>query len=181
MAASVACAPELDWSVREPPGGDGVSELTRAFALSLADAARGDEPRLPDGAFVDELVLDFCTRHPHLKAELFRFVDVLPALSPADVASHLLEYLGGAREELPAPLRFSVDLTSPEGALGRVVARAARANVLRMARRFIAGSTTEELVRAVASLRGRRLAATLDALGEAVLTEREADAYRDLY
>jgi RHH-type proline utilization regulon transcriptional repressor/proline dehydrogenase/delta 1-pyrroline-5-carboxylate dehydrogenase len=50
-----------------------------------------------------------------------------------------------------------------------------------MARRFIAGSTSEEVIATIRALRGRRLAVTLDALGEAVLTDEEADRYRDQY
>ncbi len=136
---------------------------------------------MPDAAFFDELLLDFCMRHPHLKAELFRFIDVLPVLPPSDVTAHLLEYLGGARDDLPAPIRFSIDVASPSGNVGKIVARAARRNVLRMARRFIAGTNARELIGAIGALRGRRLAVTLDALGEAVLTGREADLYRDQY
>ncbi|HVU01398.1 MAG TPA: proline dehydrogenase family protein [Polyangiaceae bacterium] len=161
-----------------------LEESTVAFSRALVEHAREtDAPfrGVPDGQFFDKLVLDFCMRHPHLKAELFRFIDVLPVLSPPEVASHLREYLGGARDDLPAPLRWSLDLASNDGVVERIVARAARQNVLRMARRFIAGSNAEELVAAVRGMRERHLAATLDALGEAVLTEREADAYRDQY
>lgn len=147
---------------------------------ALLEHAKTDEPWVPDAAWWDERLLDFCTRHPHLKAELFRFIDVLPALAPADVSSHLLEYLGSARADLPAPIRWSVDL-SPGSPLGKIASRAARRNVTRMAKRFIAGSTAGELVGAIRAMRRRRLGVTLDALGEAVLTDREADAYRDQY
>lgn len=156
-------------------------QATGEIARALIERARGTDPWVPDAAFFDELLLDFCMRHPHLKAELFRFIDVLPVLPPSDVTAHLLEYLGGARDDLPAPIRFSVDVASPSGNVGKIVARAARRNVMRMARRFIAGTNAGELIGAIGTLRGRRLAVTLDALGEAVLTGREADLYRDQY
>lgn len=136
---------------------------------------------MPSAAVWDEAVLDFCMRHPHLRAELFRFIDVLPALPPKDVAGHLVEYLGRARADLPPPLRWTFDLTSSDGRLGKIVARAARNNVSRMARRFIAGSRAPEVLDTMRALRQRRMATTLDALGEAVLSDREADAYRDTY
>jgi RHH-type proline utilization regulon transcriptional repressor/proline dehydrogenase/delta 1-pyrroline-5-carboxylate dehydrogenase len=158
-----------------------VEAATGEIARALIDRARGTDPWVPDAAFFDELLLDFCMRHPHLKAELFRFIDVLPVLPPSDVTAHLLEYLGGARDDLPAPIRFSVDVASKAGNVGKIVARAARRNVLRMARRFIAGTNAGELIGAIGALRGRRLAVTLDALGEAVLTGHEADLYRDQY
>jgi RHH-type proline utilization regulon transcriptional repressor/proline dehydrogenase/delta 1-pyrroline-5-carboxylate dehydrogenase len=74
-----------------------------------------------------------------------------------------------------------MELTSSGGTLGRIVSRAARRNVLRMARKFIAGATVGEVVAAIRGMRRRRLGVTLDALGEAVLTDREADAYTEQY
>src|SRR5260221_397731 len=152
-----------------------VEETTQTLARALLEHARTDDPWVPDAAWWDERLLDFCMDHPHLKAELFRFIDVLPALPPGDVSGHLIEYLRGARADLPAPLRFSVDLTQG-GTIGKIVSRAARRNVLRMARRFIAGSSVGEVVAAIRGMRRRRLGITLDALGEAVLNDREAEA-----
>ena len=157
-----------------------VEEATLELGRALLEHAKTDDPWVPDAAWWDERLLDFCMRHPHLKAELFRFIDVLPSLAPSDVSAHLLEYLGNARSDLPAPIRWSVDV-APGSKLGKIASRAARRNVTRMARRFIAGTTVGELVGAIRAMRRRRLGVTLDALGEAVLTDREADAYRDQY
>lgn len=158
-----------------------VERRTQELGLSLLEYARSGEPWMPSVAVWDEAVLDFCMRHPPLRAELFRFIDVLPALPAEDVTGHLVEYLGRARADLPPPLRWTFDLTSPDGRFGRIVSRAARQNVSRMARRFIAGSRATQVIDTIRALRHRRMATTLDALGEAVLSEREADAYRDTY
>jgi RHH-type proline utilization regulon transcriptional repressor/proline dehydrogenase/delta 1-pyrroline-5-carboxylate dehydrogenase len=160
---------------------DDTEEDTQEYARALLEYAKTDDPWVPDAAFFDDALMDFCMRHPALKAQLFRFIDVLPALSPDEVSGHLLEYLGTARDDLPAPIRWSVDLTAGTSRLGKIASRAARQNVLRMARRFIAGTTVPELVESIRRMRERRLTVTLDALGEAVLTEREADQYRDQY
>jgi RHH-type proline utilization regulon transcriptional repressor/proline dehydrogenase/delta 1-pyrroline-5-carboxylate dehydrogenase len=158
-----------------------IEQSTVELARALLEHAREDEPWIPDAAWLDEQLLEFCMQHPKLKVELFRFIDVLPCLPPGDVSGHLIEYLGGARTDLPAPLRFSVELSAPGGTVGKIVSRAARRNVMRMARRFIAGSSVGEVVAAIRGMRRRRLAVTLDALGEAVLTDREADAYTEQY
>ena len=47
-----------------------------------------------------------------------------------------------------------------------------------MARKFIAGSTPDEAFQTVLKLRNRRLAFTADLLGEAVISEAEADVYQ---
>ena len=50
-----------------------------------------------------------------------------------------------------------------------------------MAKRFIAGTTVDEVYQSVQKLRERGYAFTLDLLGEAVLTEAEADAYQQSF
>ena len=47
-----------------------------------------------------------------------------------------------------------------------------------MARKFIAGATPDEALQTVLALRRRRLAFTADLLGEAVISEAEADLYQ---
>jgi RHH-type proline utilization regulon transcriptional repressor/proline dehydrogenase/delta 1-pyrroline-5-carboxylate dehydrogenase len=50
-----------------------------------------------------------------------------------------------------------------------------------MAERFIAGTRVEEVMQSVSKLRRKGLAFTLDLLGEAVISEPEADAYQQAY
>ena len=47
-----------------------------------------------------------------------------------------------------------------------------------MARKFIAGATPDEARHTVMALPARKLAFTADLLGEAVISEAEADLYR---
>src|SRR5690349_16431613 len=52
--------------------------------------------------WLDERLLTLAMHDPTLKAQLFRFVDVLPALaSPEQVNRHLREYLIGAGRHIP--------------------------------------------------------------------------------
>src|ERR1043165_1526334 len=102
-------------------GPDRVERVSRDLARAILDRTKNPDPWVPDAAFWDDLLLDFCMRHPHLKAELFRFIDVLPSLPQREVAGHLIEYLGSARDELPLPIRWSFDLTADSGQVGRIV------------------------------------------------------------
>src|SRR5262249_48558984 len=61
------------------------------------------------------------------------------------------------------------------------VAGAAFHSATRLARRFISGSTIAEALDAVAALRKRSLAFTVDLLGEATITEVEADRCAEEY
>src|SRR5918993_4648236 len=112
-----------------------------------------------------------------LKVQLSRFVAPLPRLhDPAAIAGHLREYLGEAGDAVPWWLRYGVRLLPAHGPGGRLLARAAKWNAEHLARRFIAGSNVEEAVQSVKRLREKSLAFTVDLLGEATITEAEADA-----
>jgi RHH-type proline utilization regulon transcriptional repressor/proline dehydrogenase/delta 1-pyrroline-5-carboxylate dehydrogenase len=117
-----------------------------------------------------------------VKVQLFRFVDVLPMLrsSPDAIVRHLREYFAEA-EGVPGWLRLALRLLPRRGLLGRLLARAANYSAERLARRFIAGSNVEEALNAIARLRRRSLAFTVDLLGEATITEAEAEASRAEY
>ena len=117
-----------------------------------------------------------------VKAQLFRFIDVLAVLnSPAAINRHLKEYLGTAGPHLPAWQKAAVGLMPIAGPIGALQGKLARVATERMAKRFIAASDLPGAVKAVTSLRERGLAFTIDLLGEAVLSEAEANRYAQRY
>jgi RHH-type proline utilization regulon transcriptional repressor/proline dehydrogenase/delta 1-pyrroline-5-carboxylate dehydrogenase len=132
--------------------------------------------------WLDEQLLRLGLHHPTLQVQLFRFVDTLPTLqSPEEIAEHLLVYLREAGPDLPSWLRALLPLVPHCGAFTRVLAATARWGTYRLARRFIAGAELPEIVSALHELRQRRLTFTLDLLGEATLTEKEADGVQRQY
>lgn len=118
-------------------------------------------------------LLDWAMKDEAFKTQLFRFVDVLPALeSNAAIVRHLREYLGDAARELSPLLAGGLAVS---GAAAGVVGPAVRANIAALARQFIAGADARELCETVRALHARGIAATVDLLGEAVITDAEAD------
>ncbi len=114
--------------------------------------------------WLDEQFMAFAMRDETRKTQLFRLVDTLPALRTSrQIGDHLHEYLG-----LPAWL-------------GTLAGPLTRWNVRRLARGFIAGGDLEETQRVIRKLRRRGLAFTLDVLGEAVVSETEAEQYAQIY
>src|SRR5438874_2281123 len=101
--------------------------------------------------------------------------------SPGSFVRHLREYFAEAAEGVPACLRLGLCVLPSRGLLGRLTARTAYASAKRLARRFIAGSNIDEALRAIAALRRRNLAFTVDLLGEATITESEAEASQREY
>ncbi len=117
-----------------------------------------------------------------IKVQMFRFVDVLPMLRDYEsINRHLHEYFEDVQQHLPWAARLALNITDGNHILGRALAINARSNARRMAERFIAGSNIEEVTQAVLKIRDAGFAFTLDQLGEAVLSDREADAYQQTY
>ncbi len=130
----------------------------------------------------DDKLMSLTMKEEALKVQLFRFIDALPRLkTPETVAEHLREYLEAAGRELPWWARLGTKFLPQRGFWGRALASVARFNATHLARRFIAGSNVAEALATIRTLRERSLAFTIDLLGEATITEAEADAVRDQY
>src|SRR5262249_22763044 len=127
-------------------------------------------------AWWDERLMEWSMGDESIKVQLFRFVDVLPLLhTPDSIARHLREYFGQAEEHLPGWLKLGLKLIPTRGPLGRLFAWVARRSAMRLARKFIAGSDLDEALANVGDMRRRSLAFTVDLLGEATITETEAE------
>jgi RHH-type proline utilization regulon transcriptional repressor/proline dehydrogenase/delta 1-pyrroline-5-carboxylate dehydrogenase len=163
------------------PAGD-LEQRTLAYGREIFARVDRQGPPAFTPAWVDQLLMDWTMSSEPLKVQLFRFVDALPRLhDPAAIASHLREYLGEAGEAVPWWLRYGVRVLPAHGLGGRLLARAAKWNAEHLARRFIAGSNVEEALVSVRRLREKSLGFTVDLLGEATITEPEADAVQKQY
>ena len=169
-------------SVRPAERDAAVEMRTQQLGIQLLQKLSDNKPGIFDRRWWDDRALALTTADEAVKVQAFRFVDVLPTLrSDEAVTRHLQEYFGQVHRRLPTPLRLAVDIPRPEGWTGRLTASAARTAALRMARRFIAGRDPREVLRTVSELRQQGMAFTLDLLGEATTSEREAHAYQQAY
>src|SRR5471032_97996 len=120
-------------------------------------------------------VMEWSMKDPAFKAQLFRFVDVLPSLkSSAEIVRHLQEYLGDKAVELNPAMKAGLAASSFAPGL---VAGPVKANVVSMAAQFVAGETPGDLVKQLRKNTQLGLATTIDLLGETVVSEAEADAF----
>jgi len=156
--------------------------LTHDYGREIFARVDRNGPALFTPGWFDERMMEWTMGNPALKVQLFRFIDCLPLLhSPSEINRHLREYFEEAGPRLPPFVRTGVKWLPENGLLGRVVAAAAHRSAERMARRFIAGSNVPEVLAAVAALRRRSLGFTVDLLGEATITEVEADQCQSEY
>jgi proline dehydrogenase len=127
---------------------------------------------------IDEKAMDLASSDAELKAALFRFVDVVPACrSMDDLARHLTGFLGEV-DDPPPPVGVAMKMGNSKAGR-RALGMAAAAGVKHMAQRFIVG---EDPKAALGDLRGLwkdGVASSVDLLGEATVTQGEAQRYAD--
>jgi RHH-type proline utilization regulon transcriptional repressor/proline dehydrogenase/delta 1-pyrroline-5-carboxylate dehydrogenase len=159
-----------------------IEALTRAYGRDVFARLNRGGPPLFSPAWLDDQLMGLSMADEAVKVQLFRFIDALPLLkTPESIARHLREYFAVIRHRLPGWMRFGLKLMPEHGVGGRVLAWSAHINARRLARKFIAGSNVAEALVAIEKLRRRNMGFTIDLLGEATITESEADHYQGQY
>lgn len=130
----------------------------------------------------DDKLLGWAMSNPGLRVQLFRFIDCLPSLrSKPEIARHLQEYLGDESVELPAALKGLLNFANPDSMPGQLAATTVSTAVETLAHKYIAGENIKQVIETVKRLRKDKMGFTIDLLGEAVITEEEAQSYLDRY
>lgn len=158
---------------------------TQTIARQLLDTSRESRSlfaQMRDQMRWDDKLLGWAMANPGLRVQLFRFIDCLPSLqSKAEIARHLQEYLGDESVELPAALKGLLGFANPDSLPGQAAATTVSTAVETLARKYIAGENIKQVIKAIEHLRKEKMAFTVDLLGEAVVTEVEAQSYLDRY
>jgi RHH-type proline utilization regulon transcriptional repressor/proline dehydrogenase/delta 1-pyrroline-5-carboxylate dehydrogenase len=125
---------------------------------------------------LDQRAMELASQDAELRAALFRFVDVTPACrSLDDLARHLTGYLEEV-DERPPPVAAAMRMSGTKPGRAALGAAAA-AGVRHMAHRFIVGETPKAALKTIRHLWDNGAAVSLDLLGEATVTQAEADRY----
>jgi len=127
---------------------------------------------------IDDKAMDLASQDQDLKAALFRFVDVVPACRNLDdLARHLTGFLGEVEaDDRPPPIAMAMKMG--ESRMGRrALGMAAATGVRHMAHRFIVGETPKQAMPVFKDLWRDGVASSVDLLGEATVTQGEAQKY----
>jgi proline dehydrogenase len=127
---------------------------------------------------LDARAMELASQDAELRAALFRFVDVTPACrSLDDLARHLSGYLSEVGTK-PPPLEVAMRMAGTKP--GRAALGAAAAGGVRhMAHRFIVGESPRKALGVLRELWEGGAASSVDLLGEATVTEAEANRYAE--
>src|SRR5213594_3143090 len=152
------------------------SEIERRGSRIFELVDKHPEPLFSKAGFYQRLMA-LSMRDERFKVQLFRFVDVLPSLRRSrEIIEHLNEY-------------FSDDGFGPLVGTGVHLARIVpwvsgpilRWNVSGMAHQFIAGKNPDDVIKTLRKRRSQNIGFTVDLLGEAVVSEADADEYAARY
>lgn len=124
-------------------------------------------------------IMEWSMKNEKFKTNMFRFVDVLPSINSGDeVARHLKEYFSEDGGSLPPVFNVGLGLGSLAPGL---MAGAIKKNVVGMAKMFITGENPDEALPVLKKARKNKMTFTVDILGEAILSEKEAQEYTNKY
>src|SRR5713101_8503204 len=132
------------------------------------------EPLFSKAGFYQRMMA-LSMRDEHFKVQLFRFVDVLASLHRgSDIVQHLDEYFADMRNGHRPLIRTGVLLAK---IVPWISGQVLRWNVSGMARQFIAGKNPGDVMKTLRKRHEQKIGFTVDLLGEAVVSEKEADEY----
>ncbi|MEA2094694.1 MAG: proline dehydrogenase family protein [Pseudomonadota bacterium] len=138
------------------------------------------EVKKAGNGWLDALV-DRAIQDREFRVQTLRFVDVLPTLQDDTVlVAHLKEYFSGVELPWPTVSHWSLRHSDAPWAVP-IAAPLVRATLRGLSRRFMGGSTLSHALETITRLRNRGMRYSLDLLGEAVVSEAEADTYQQAY
>jgi RHH-type transcriptional regulator, proline utilization regulon repressor / proline dehydrogenase / delta 1-pyrroline-5-carboxylate dehydrogenase len=146
--------------------------------FALIDKFQGNTAVFRRNDFYGQL-MEWSMKDEAFKTQMFRFVDVLPTLtSSTDVVKHLAEYLKDSKTPVSGILRGALTVGRIAPAIPAAVLKR---NVMAMANIFIAGTNGKSAFPNLLQIWKEGARFTVDILGEAVVSDREADEYAGRY
>ncbi len=160
-------------------------EKTQEIARELIKSTREKSnifAQMRDQMRWDDKVLDWTMANPGLRVQMFRFIDAIPALqSKAEIANHFQQYMSAEAVELPNALKSILNFSDPDSFPAQTAAATITKAVETLAYKYIAGENITEVIKTIDRLRKEGMTYTIDLLGEAVITEVEAEDYLQRY
>lgn len=145
----------------------------------LTQLSTGLSPSIFDSRWWSHSAINLVMKDASFKTRLFHFIDVLPVIQDDErIVSLAEEYFGHEIGELFG-LQWGLKALASTSVGARLTGKSIRKQIEQMARTFIAGASIEEAVPVLSQLWKDERAWSVDLLGEATISEQEADRYRD--
>lgn len=141
--------------------------------------ARAHKTGLLSAKFYSDKLMEWSMKDQNFKVQFFRFIDAFPTLRNSDaVYEHLMDYMSQPGVNPPDMIKASFKA----GSLAKGVFTATMSSQIKgMAEKFIAGTDAVSSVPGLRKLWDDGIAFSVDLLGEACVSDQEADAYQAKY
>lgn len=156
-----------------------ITARSKEFFTSIS----GEAPSIFNKGWWTGKVMDWSMKNENFKVQLFRFVDVLPYLNTSESLSrHIREYFAGDDQDVPAVMKWGAIGAGFGGKLtGVLLNKTIRANLENMAKQFIIGENVKDALKNIKKIRKDGFTLTVDILGEATVSEKEANSFMEMY
>ena len=151
----------------------------RRIGEDLARLSEGQSPTLFERRWWSQAAINLAMHNLDFKTQLFRFIDMLPSVTDDQRVVTLAQEYFGSMADQAFGLGWGLKALAATGVGARLSGHAIRAQVEQMARTFIAGSSVADATPALKQLWSEGKAWSVDLLGEATISDHEADRYRD--
>ncbi len=154
-----------------------IEVMIRRIGQELFSAIRETPPAFDRKTWTGR-IMNWSMKQEDLKIRLFRFIDVLPSLRSDEQVTRLLQEYFSGDADLPKLISGGIGLLSGTGFVAGPVIRK---SVESMARQFIAGKDANDAKNTLNELRKDGSGFSIDLLGEAVVSDKEALEYAGRY
>ncbi len=149
------------------------------IGLELLELSRAGKAGIFSSKFYSDKMMNWSMKDQEFKVQLFRFVDVFPMLqTPEQVFEHLADYLSQPGVTLPP----GMDLGLKAGGIAKgIMTKTISSQIKGMAGKFIAGTDAKSALPRLKQLWDNDIGFSVDLLGEACVSDVEADEYKEKY
>ncbi|MGA2400141.1 MAG: proline dehydrogenase family protein [Syntrophobacteraceae bacterium] len=159
-----------------------VESRIRATGYRLYDLMEGESGSIFSKEYWVGKLVGWCMHNEAFKVQMLRFIDVFPCLKGADaVISHIQQYFSDPALNFPSAVNWGIKYVAPSWMTSRIIAGGIGRNIGKVARQFIAGASAQDSLPVLEKLRSKGLAFSIALLGEAVVSENEAEGYLERY
>ena len=159
-----------------------IESRIRETGYRLYDLMEGESGSIFSKEYWVGKLFGWCMHNEAFKVQMLRFIDVFPYLRDADaVISHIQQYFSDPALNFPSAVNWGIKYVAPSWMTSRIIAGGIGRNIGKVARQFIAGASAQDSLPVLEKLRSKGLAFSIDLLGEAVVSENEAEGYLERY
>jgi RHH-type proline utilization regulon transcriptional repressor/proline dehydrogenase/delta 1-pyrroline-5-carboxylate dehydrogenase len=172
---------DYSWDMKGAVAIKEIEKEVLSLGTEIFNEAQAASASIFHSDFYTGKLIEWAMDDEEFRVSLFRFVDVLPSLtSAAEIIRHVQEHFQPVAHRIPGLVKWGLNI-DPDSLAAKATAAIVKNQVRSMAERFILGEDPNSALKSLRAIRKNGMAFTVDLLGEAVVSEAEAEQYGRRY